>query len=215
MAAVDPEPGDPLDRALRVVEAGCRVGVGAKIGWPFILEYGVDGVRRARRRCGDGLLVADLKLADISWTMELIVSRLEGVVDKFIAHAFTGVEGALAGLASKLGRERIVLVVSMSHPGAAETFDECLETLLVVSEAISPWGVVAPATRPGVVSRVREKLPGVAILSPGVGAQGARPGDALCAGADVEIVGRRIYRSVDPYAELVDIRKEAEVRGCL
>lgn len=198
-----------------MVEAGCTAGVGAKIGWPFILEYGVEGVRRARRRCSDGLLVADLKLADTSWTMGLIVSRLEGVVDKFIAHAFTGVEGGLSGLASRLGRDRVILVVSMSHPGAAETFDECLERVLGVAEAIDPWGVVAPATRPWVVSRVRERLPGAAILSPGVGAQGARPGDALCAGADVEIVGRRVYRSRDPHDELARLRREAELRGCL
>jgi len=36
------------------------------------------------------------------------------------------------------------------------------------------------------------------IMSPGVGAQGGEPGDAILAGANFEVVGRRIYESPNP-----------------
>ncbi len=49
------------------------------------------------------------------------------------------------------------------------------------------------------------------IISPGVRAQGAEPGDAITSGADYEIVGRAIYQSENPkdsaeqiYREIID-----------
>ena len=215
MAAVDPEPRTPLPRALRVVEAGCSEGVGAKIGWPFILEYGLLGVAEAREACGGGLLVADLKLADIGHVMRLTVERLRGLVDAVIAHAFPGVAGALGELKEALDEAgvKLVLVVAMSHPGAEEALNPCRGRLLAVAEKLKPWGVVAPATRPELVAEARRRLPEAVILSPGVGAQGARPGDALCAGADIEIVGRAVYKAPDPAGKLRELSEEA-LRRC-
>ncbi len=54
------------------------------------------------------------------------------------------------------------------------------------------------ATRPGLIPTVRSLHPDATVLSPGVGAQGARPGEALRAGADFEIVGRAITLAEDP-----------------
>jgi len=214
MAAVDPEPGDPLPRALRAVEAGCAWGAGAKIGWPFILEYGLPGVARARDACGDGLLIADLKLADIGHVMRLAAGRLAGMVDAVIAHAFPGARGALLELKQALDGEGVglVLVAAMSHPGALEVMEPCMDRLLDVIVRVKPWGIVAPATRPETIARLRERLPDTVILSPGVGAQGARPGDAVCAGADIEIVGRLVYRAPDPAAKVRELERLVEER---
>lgn len=90
--------------------------------------------------------------------------------------------------------------------------DPCLGRLIDVARRVSPWGVVAPATRPWVIGIVRRELGPVKILSPGVGAQGAEPGAALRHGADYEIVGRLILGSRDP-AEAARRVLEAHARA--
>jgi orotidine-5'-phosphate decarboxylase len=50
----------------------------------------------------------------------------------------------------------------------------------------------------------------LAIISPGVGAQGGSAADAIRAGADHIIVGRSIYQSKTPGIEAEKIVKEIE-----
>ena len=216
IVAIDPSMGEPLDGALRIASSVDGLASGVKVGWGFLLDYGLDGLASLRDSYG-GLLIADLKLADIAWVMEGVVERLEGLVDAVIAHAFPGFEGAIDGLSRRLDSMgvRLILVVSMSHPGSREVIDRNLEALVGVASRAGAWGVVAPATRPWIVSRVRELMPEAKILSPGVGAQGASPGDALCAGADYEIIGRAVTRSGDPRRALEEAIGQASRRGCM
>ena len=87
----------------------------------------------------------------------------------------------------------------MSHLGSKEIMSQVKHKLFEVINRIQPWGVVLPATIPEVIKEGRNELSkGLKILAPGVGAQGALPGDALCAGANYEIVGRLITRSSKP-----------------
>jgi orotidine-5'-phosphate decarboxylase len=51
------------------------------------------------------------------------------------------------------------------------------------------------------------------ILTPGVGAQGGKPGEAVAHGADFEIVGRAIYQSSDPKRSVERVRREINKRG--
>lgn len=188
---------------------------GFKLGLPLLMARGPGYAGLLRRRCRDALWVADLKLADIGYVMRLTAGLVAEHVDAVIAHGFVGVEGALGELKDYLDSlgKRLVVVASMSHPGAREAYDHALPRILETLERLRPWGVVAPATRPGVVGIVRRRLgPGVAIMSPGVGAQGAEPGSALCAGADYEIVGRAITGSGDPVEAAERIRREQEAR---
>lgn len=201
-----------------LVDELCGVVDGFKVGLPLVISHGPRVVHRLRSMCPRGLWVADFKLADIGYTMRLVASTVADYVDAFIAHAFVGVEGALAELKDMLDERgrKLVLVVSMSHPGSREVMDKVFDELLGVASRLGVWGVVAPATRPAMIRRAREALgPGVKILSPGVGAQGARPGDALCAGADYEIVGRAITGAEDPAAaaEEVKARQDERLRG--
>ena len=63
-------------------------------------------------------------------------------------------------------------------------------------------GVVLPATRPDRVKHLSELLDlETYIISPGIRAQGAAPGDAIVNGSDYEVVGRAIYQSDDPKSE--------------
>ncbi|MET1128311.1 MAG: orotidine-5'-phosphate decarboxylase [Thermoproteota archaeon] len=201
---------DSYERASDVVRATCGIVDGFKLGLPLLLEVGAERALELRRFCSGAFWVADLKLADIGHVMVAAASRLVGGVDAIIAHSFVGVAGALEDLKLFLESKstKLILVVAMSHPGAAELYEKLLDQILdEVAPKVGPWGVVAPATRPELVRLTRRKLgPSVKILSPGVGAQGAQPGSALCAGADYEIVGRAITASEDPRRKAEAIR---------
>jgi len=165
-------------------------------------------------------LIADLKLADIGDIMTYVVEALaDAGVSAVISHAFVGRRGALDVLVRKseeLGVKPI-LVVSMSHPGSTEFIDKHLSEFVNLALELRVWGVVAPATRGEVISRVRE-LAGkeLKIFSPGIGAQGAEPGSAICYGADYEIVGRAVTNSPNPREALERIvyEQERRVREC-
>jgi len=174
---------------------------GFKLGLPYILSYGLDNIKSVITDFRDTYYIADLKLADIDVVMSLttkVVCRVgfNGV----IAHGFVGLKGGLDGLKSvcdELGVD-LYIVTSMSHLGSTEIYDLVIDKVLSVVEGLRPTGVIAPATRPEVIRRVRNYLGRTyLILSPGVGAQGATPGSAICAGADLEIVGRAITSSQD------------------
>ncbi|MEL9969603.1 MAG: orotidine 5'-phosphate decarboxylase / HUMPS family protein [Metallosphaera sp.] len=196
----------PVETFERIVP---HVG-GVKVGWPLILSLGKEGLRRYLRQV-DGLRIFDLKLADIDNTMKLIVNQLRDIGDAFIAHSFVGFEGSLSALASS-GVD-VFLVVSMSHEGWNDTFYPYLRE---VARKVNPKGLVAPATRPNILRKVREDFQSKIIVSPGVGAQGAKPGLALCNGANYEIVGRSIYQASDPVGALEEIYKTQEevMRTC-
>lgn len=188
---------------------------GVKIGLPFLLKYGSESLSSLRRFFGK-MIIADLKLADIGDIMfESTEYLAEKGVDAIIAHSFTGRKGAIEDLAEKLKEigVKLILVVSMSHSGSTEYVDKHVDEFAKMAVEIGAFGVVAPATRPEIVSRVRSLVgSGVKIFSPGIGAQGGTPGEAICHGADYEIVGRRIIYSQNPVAEAVNVKKiQAEV----
>ena len=198
--------GDRL-AAARLARSLCGHVSGYKIGLPGLLaDPGLPWT--VRSSCPDSLIVADLKLADIGDTMVRVARYAAPWADAVIAHAFPGYEGALDELSRFLSERgvRLVVVVAMSNPGARETMDPALEILAGIAERAGAWGVVAPATRPAVIGRVRRLLPKTVILAPGVGAQGARPGDAIRAGADFEIIGRMIAAARDPLGVVEGLR---------
>ena len=187
-----------LESAVDLVSETCSDVSGFKIGLPFILDNGLKPIRRLRALCGSVLWIADLKLADIAHVMKTVVRRLAGYFDAIIAHSFVGYEGALDELAHEVevSSLKLILVATMSHRGAQDYYDCIVEYVPKLVAMTRAWGVVAPATRPWIIKQLRSNMPsGVRILAPGVGYQGARPGEALCSGADFEIVGRLITAS--------------------
>ncbi len=204
-----------LDKLSELAKMLCGHVAGFKVGLPLMLEHGVKKLRELKSSCSKALWIADVKAADIAHVVSATVTTLLRVFDKVIVHAVVGYVGALEGL--KDVRENLVVVVAMSHPGADETLNRLVVALLKVAERVKPWGVVAPATKPELVRLTRQLLgQEVKILSPGVGAQGARPGTALCAGADFEIVGRAIVNAVEPLKAVKKIGEEQleAVRRC-
>ena len=84
----------------------------------------------------------------------------------------------------------------MSHPKGGDFFN--IDSFCSLALEVGATGVIAPATRPDDVAKVRRRVGDLEILSPGVGAQGGDSKETLKAGADFIIVGRAIYQSDNP-----------------
>lgn len=201
------------DRAANIVDDLCGIVSGFKVGWPFLLRYGLPSLERLKKLCAEKMWIADLKLADIGYTMSSIVELLAGKVDAVIAHSFVGYKGALdqlKELSQKLGI-KLIVVAAMSHPGSTELYDIVLGGVVKIVEHVAPWGIVVPATRPKLISMFRNIFGcQLVMLAPGVGVQGAKPGDAICAGADYEIVGRLIVNSDKPLETAIHVINEQQ-----
>ena len=221
IVALDPPEGvDGVKWCINLINELDGVPKGFKVGLPLVVKEGVKGLREVASVMDTELVIADLKLADIGYVMSLITKAVANAgVNTVIAHAFIGTEGALSELTSicnELGI-KLVLVAFMSHPGAVKVMKKVFSDLLDIVREINAWGVVLPATMPDVVKAGRKYLgPSFKILAPGVGAQGAAPGDALCAGADYEIVGRLITKAENPSKVALELIKKQEerVRAC-
>lgn len=202
-----------------LVERTKSFSSGYKIGLPFILEYGLNAIRTVKETSGTRIIV-DFKLADIGDIMITILRKLAAYnVDAVIAHGFIGIEdgvGKLVNEASKLGLD-IILVVSMTHKGSSKYIDKHFNELLEDALEQGVHGIVIPANKPDLLKTTRI-LTGsrLKIYSPGIGVQGAKPGDALCHGADYEIIGRSITRALDPgkQAREICIAQLNRVREC-
>ncbi len=170
-----------------------------KINRPFTDAVGLEFIKNLKQF--NLPLIADFKLADIDNTSKWISRHaFNAGFDAIIAHAFTGEDSisAIVDVATEKDKG-VILVVNMSHPGSREFITPNSDAMCEIAKKFSVSGVVAPATRPGEISRVREIIGNeILILSPGVGAQGGSVGGAIAAGADFEMVGRIIYNSENP-----------------
>jgi orotidine-5'-phosphate decarboxylase len=105
----------------------------------------------------------------------------------------------------------------MSHKGSAEFIDRHVEEFSELARKVGAWGIIAPATRPNVLKRIRAFVGNnIKILAPGIGTQGAEPGTAICNGADYEIVGRAITHTenvLENAFKIIEQQKE-EVAKC-
>ncbi|WP_297093090.1 orotidine-5'-phosphate decarboxylase [Thermococcus sp.] len=183
------------ERALEIAECTADYLWAVKVNWPLIIGSGLKIITELKQVTGLPI-IADLKLADIPNTNRLIAKKVfEAGADYVIAHGFVGRDSVRAVM--ELGET--IIVVEMSHPGAREFIQPATDRLIELANELEPFGVIAPATRPGRVSYIRSNLkPGIKILTPGVGAQGGKAREALKAGADYIIVGRSIYASENP-----------------
>ncbi len=193
-------PSGGVKRAARdLLREVAEFAAGVKVGLPLSLEVGWNGVARLVSEFTEVYWLADLKLADIPAVEARVVQRLaEMGFDGAIVHLFPMGLGEVVDSAAEAGLD-VVGVAAMSHAGS-RLFEENLEALISHAREVDIRGIVVGATRPELVWAVRRLHPLATILSPGVGVQGARPGDGLRAGADFEIVGRAITLAEDPRA---------------
>ncbi|MCS3924737.1 orotidine-5'-phosphate decarboxylase [Methanosalsum natronophilum] len=179
-----------------------------KVGYPLILGSGIDIISKIADYCE---VIADFKVADIPNTSKIICEHVFNAgADAVIVHAFPGRDSlkSCIEVAEKFNKE-IYVVVEMSHPGAIDFFQDISDELAKTALEQNATGVVAPATRPESLKRIRKIIgSNLKIISPGVGSQGGKASDAIRAGADWIIVGRSIYGAQDPAQAASFIMKE-------
>ena len=195
---------DVLDEqeAYRVLDAVHPHLAAVMVNYPLFLSVGREVVRRMIERY-DLPFIGDFKIADIDATNAKICEIMYDVgFDALIAHSVVGRQGALDAVLEAASRHErgVILVTSMSHPGAKEFMPPYEDTARFARD-LEVDGVIAPATRTEEVAAIRRTVgENTLILSPGVGAQGGKAQDTLEAGADALIVGRSIYGADDPKA---------------
>ncbi len=165
-----------------------------KVNYPLVLRAGLPVVRdlAALRPT-----LCDFKIADIP---EIDASIVEAAFEQgaagVIVHGFTG-EDALRACV-EAARGEVFVVAEMSHPGGARFLGPVAEEIAGLAMAAGAAGIVAPATRPERVKRLRAVVGRGLILAPGVGAQGGSASAAISNGADFVIAGRSLYLSHNP-----------------
>jgi len=193
---------DPA-RALEIAKQVSPFVAKIKINYPLVLSAGLEIVTEISKFSP---VICDFKVADIPNTNRLIAeAAFNAGASGIIAHAFPGPE-SLKALREVDASKDLYVVITMSHPKGGEFFD--IESFCSLALEIGVTGVVAPATRPEDVSKVRNLIGDLEIISPGVGAQGGSSKDTLKAGANFIIVGRGIYQSDDPAAAAEKYSKE-------
>ncbi len=168
-----------------------------KINWPLVLGAGPGIIGKLSK---SGYVLCDFKVADIPNTNWLIVERaFSHGASGVIVHGFTGEDSLRSCIEAAEGD--VFVVTEMSHPGAERFSAPVAEDVAKLAVKVGATGIIAPATRPERVKRLREIVGNLRILTPGVGAQGGSAADAIKAGADYVIVGRTIYESKEPKRE--------------
>lgn len=193
---------DVLDRkqAVKIAESCAPFIDAVKVGYPLVLSAGLSIVEDLADLALP--LIADFKVADIPNTNRLICEAVFSAgFDAVIAHGFVGTDAARTCVEVAHDHSGAAYIVAeMSHPGATEFFHGGVaEKIAALAVACRADGIIAPATRPERIARLREIVGNKAIYSPGVGAQGGDP-DAVARLVDGIIVGRSIYEAEDPAA---------------
>jgi len=212
----DPDRGKLMQRSMDVLSAVAKHVCAVKLNRQLVLALGLwGGVDSIVNTIHEFSLPAimDAKLNDVGHTNEFMArSYMDAGFDALIASPITGWEGGMDSV-FKLAESRdkaLIMLTYMSNPGAQtfysmqasrgnESPKPMFETFIEMARQWKAYGLVVGATRPEIIRRSRE-LAGrdMAILSPGVGAQGGDPRAAIGAGSDYLIVGRAIYEASDP-----------------
>ncbi len=196
---------DP-QRAVRVAEETSGYCDAFKVNYPLVLSAGLGIVDTLSAY---GPVLCDFKVADIPDTDRLIVGlTFEHAAEGIIVHGFPGEDSLRACIEAAKGA--VYVVTAMSHPGANTFLLPVAEEMALLAREAGAAGIVAGATRPATIAKLRTIVGELLILSPGVGPQGGDPVEAIRQGADYLIVGRRITTAKDPVGAAQEVA--AEVR---
>ncbi|MGC8666004.1 MAG: orotidine-5'-phosphate decarboxylase [Conexivisphaera sp.] len=205
------DPIDNVSAVLRKLSHGEPLNL--KIGWMPVLNGGLSAITRAKELAQGGLVIADLKIADVPHVSGGVAKALFGAgADGVIIHGFLGPDVISEVVHSAQG-SGVLVVAETTNPGASLCYPGCSDSIAAAAKDAGADGIIAPATRPERITALR-RIVGrdLAIVSPGVGAQGGDAAATIAAGADMIVVGRSIMRSQDPVLELAQLRSEA-LRG--
>ena len=172
-----------------------------KVNYPLVLSCGISIVKELSQMKP---VICDFKVADVPHTNFIIARKArENGASAIIVHGFMGKESIEACKPLKT-----IVVAEMTNEGSREFFEGYSKNIIELAKEAGSIGLVAPATKPERIKRVRELANGLLIFSPGIGAQGGKAGEAIKNGADYIIVGRSIYQSDDPLSVVLSLNKE-------
>ncbi len=209
---LDPDPelmpvSDVYEFNRAIVDATRDVVCAYKPNFPFYEAMGLPGLRalertveHIRKVAPDALLIADCKRGDIGSTNMMYARALFDTwgFDAATVNAWGGSDSMEPYLEYK---DRGVIVwCRSSNPGAAEFQDipveyegERVPLYEWMAVKLSEWneagnvGVVAGATHPDELGKVRGRCPGMPMLVPGIGAQGGDLESSLVHGLDSDV----------------------------
>lgn len=226
---ISPTPQAALDFCLRLIEATHASAAAFKPNAAFFEAWGPEGMHILKQVIAaipEGIpVILDAKRGDIASTAD---AYAQAAFQAFGAHALTA--------SPYLGRDSlepflkdpargVFLLCKTSNPGAGDVQDlwvtgteqhTVYETVALLAES---WnrknnlGLVVGATQLEALRSVRNLVPGMWFLAPGVGAQGAELGAALAAGLRKDGMGmlvpvsRGISRAQDPKGEAEKLRQ--------
>ena len=203
LALDETDPG----KAIHIAEKVTGQVDAIKINWPLVLTGGPEMISKLSKLAP---VICDFKVADIPNTNRLIAEEaFRRGASGIIVQGFVGHDSAMAVVDAAKGKD-VFIVTEMSHPGGKEFTASVADQLAKLAVEVGASGVIAPATRPERIARVRSIVGELLILSPGVGAQGGSAAEAVRHGADYVIVGRSIYGDPDPQAAARGVAREIE-----
>src|SRR3989442_2465057 len=174
--------------ALRLAKECRDVADAVKVGWPLTLSAGPQMISRL---AAEADVICDFKIADIPPISATITAAAFALGAKgVICQGFAG-EDSVRGCV-EAARADVFVVTGMSHPRGQQFTAPVAEDLAKIAVKAGASRIVAPATRPDRLKRLRAIVGDLVILSPGAGAQGGSPVEAIAAGADFVIVGPAI-----------------------
>lgn len=214
-----------LDHATSIVEQTADLACCYKPNSAFWEQYGPggwDALARLRREVPSDIpLLLDAKRSDVAHTMEAYASAIFGVMNMsaVTVHAYHG-KDSLRPFTDWADRGVYVVALS-SNPGGSDLqqlqsrgtriFEHVAHLAMDATEN-SNVGIVAGATEPDLVARLRKRYPGLPFLMPGVGAQGADISAAVLAAFNGDpascllSASRSIFYSETPRRAAISLR---------
>jgi orotidine 5'-phosphate decarboxylase subfamily 2 len=193
-------------------------------GWTALKEV-IDTIQDESKRMGSMIpVILDAKRGDIASTAEAYAkSAFENLdVDCITLNPYLGKDSIDPFIQNS--EKGVFLLCKTSNPGAGDLQDLTLESgeplHIHVARLAQTWntknnvGLVVGATYPETLARVRETVPNMWFLAPGIGAQGGELESALRAGLRQDgkgmliNVSRSIARAEKPGLAAAELRDE-------
>jgi orotidine-5'-phosphate decarboxylase len=222
----NPDPSILLGKSTEVLRNVRDMVCAVKINRQLILGLGLRTVTDSILKLANDYnlpAIMDAKLNDVGHTNEFMARMyFDAGFDAIIASPVAGWTDGLDKVfgAAESRKKGVLLLTYMSNPGAEEFYSlkadqgNGIKTPIfeILTQRALDWkapGLIVGATKPKIISRVRELVgPKLPIYCPGIAAQGGDAKVAIGAGATYLIIGRAIYASPDPSSAALGFRIE-------
>jgi orotidine-5'-phosphate decarboxylase len=179
-----------------------------KIGYQLLLSESLSVIKVIKREFPQLPVIADLKIMDaphIASNMTFLA--LDAGADVVTVCGICGPTVLQECLQLTVHHDRKLLVFLEFTQLDGLIGEKQSNQLALLAKKKGVWGILAPGTKPHRIMELRRLIgESLIIISCGIGAQGTKPGTAIKAGADFEIVGREICAAPNSKVAAANIR---------